>query len=241
MLKRYLGGKKGGKKGEKREKEENGEEKGGDGVEGGFGKTLHVYVPKVMVVGEGGKGGKEGGVEKSEKVKKHKSFGILSPKRERRGGKSKVKKGFNSFNLDQLEELGTNEREEEERGKGREGEGGREEEREREGKKKGDGEDILVGGGEGAVAGEMGGDREQVMKLFACFPMLKERWEEGLKEGGEGEGVEGRDPLGACLSELVVTSLEATELRNVVYDLFNVYVPVMLFQVNLYFVEYVLR
>jgi len=32
------------------------------------------------------------------------------------------------------------------------------------------------------------------------------------------------------LAMLVVTSLEATELRNIVYDYFNVYVPVMAFQ-----------
>jgi len=59
--------------------------------------------------------------------------------------------------------------------------------------------------------------------MFTVFPVLLERWKAGLKN-------EFVDPLLCPLAMLVVTSLEATELRNVVYETFNVYVPVMLFQ-----------
>ena len=56
------------------------------------------------------------------------------------------------------------------------------------------------------------------MDLYTLFPMLSGRWEEGGLESEWG------DPLLVPLSVLVVTSLEATELRNVVYDTFGVYV-----------------
>ena len=182
-------------------------------VQGGFGKAVFIHTPKKLERKEG--------VSAVEKAKRRKSFGILgSP---RRGKKVKKLNSFGSFE----------EKEKEKGGKKGKKKGGKGKEVEEE---KEEGEDVPIGGGGAGLMVGVGGeeldeeDREQVLELFAQFPMLKERWEEGKGEG-EGEGEES-DPLCACLSGLVVTSLEATELRNVVYDLYNVYVPVMLFQVS---------
>ena len=210
MLRKYMEGQKGGK---------------------GFGKPVLVFTPKMM-------GGKEGG-----KVKKRKSFGLLGSPRK---GKIKKQGSFGSFGSFEKEQKDKKKKKKKLKGSpsplgrvdsapeggsalGRDsgGVGGEEEEDEE------DEEDMLVGG-RGVVMG-VGKesldeeDREQVLELFAQFPMLKDRWEEAQRIKKEEGGEEG-DPLAAILSGLVVTSLEATELRNVVYDLYNVYVPVMLFQ-----------